>query len=218
VGVGAFALILAACGGAEPTRSRTIEPKTETVKSDDAEAQKAAPKNIEDALLTLNDMPIGWSEQSVGAMGGGKGRGKGYCNETLPQGSTATDGTRAQFTADPTSGPSIAHLVFRFEPGDASERMSLLLDSLNNCSHFRTKEHRVSVQGLAYENVGDESVAVRLIYKSQLGLRFNLDQVFWRQGDLAAIVIYASTSPDIAALKKWVDKADRKLVALLEGE
>ncbi len=39
----------------------------------------------------------------------------------------------------------------------------------------------------------------------------------WRRGDLSAAIASVSFAPNLIELQKWVDKADRKLVALLEG-
>ena len=183
VGVGAFALILGACGGAEPDRSRTIEPKTETVKSDD---QELAPKNIEDALLTINDMPNGWSAQKVPDFGSAVN--EDDCGNPLPSQNRPVDGALADFTADPTNGPRVSQSVFRYEPGEVAERFNVLLERANECQIYEKKGSKVKVQALSYEKVGDESIATRYVVKTRIGFTVVSDKVRWRRGDLSAVV------------------------------
>lgn len=213
VGVGVFALILGACGRAKPDRSRTIDPpKTETVKSDD---QEAATKNIEEALLTINDMPSGWSDEKAPKF---EVATEDECGNPLPSETGPVDGANATFSADPTSVTQVDHAVYRYETGEAAERFDALLESVNKCQKFEKDGTKVKVQALSYENVGDESIATRYVAKTEIGLTAIQDRVRWRRGDLSVVIGYTSFSPNLIELEKWVEKADRKLVALLEGE
>jgi len=208
--VAAISLLSACGGGAEPSRSQTIEVS----KPPEKDAVEAAPTNIEDALLKLDDMPAGWSEQEAGKTT----YDTSICGEPVPQEAIPVDSAASEFAADPTNGPIIGHRIFRFKPGDASKRMAILLDGSESCGKFKSKGNPASVQGLAFESVGDESTATRLVAENDIGLTGIMDQVRWRRGDLGVSLTYISSSPDIFSLEEWVRKADNKLKALYEEE
>lgn len=211
VRVGAFALILGACGGAEPDRSRTIEPKTETVKSDN---QEAAPKNIESALLTLEEMPFGWSVEPPSEENNSS---TDFCGKKLPSKSGEVDKANVSF-AKGIGVPTLEHSVLRLKSGQGALLMNRFLNLFEDCRSFKQDGQTIEVQPLSFKQVGDESISARFVATNELGLTAAGDMVLWSRDDLVTYVLYISFSPSQVILDMFVDKADRKLVALLEGE
>ena len=211
---GTVTLALSGCGAGEPLaqRAQTVEPQQQSEQSEPADISGPTPTNIEDALFTLDAMPVGWSEQAPT-----KSKGDSFfCDQSLPDSSSPIDSAVAQFAADPVLGPTVGHVVTSYEPGEASERLRSMVDILNTCSSFRDSKLKFTPQALAFGTVGDESTAVRYLVENNLGLQFTMDQVFWRQGDVASLILYAAGSPDIKALQKYVRKADAKLQKLYQ--
>jgi hypothetical protein len=64
-------VVFAACSEEEqPERARAItsqQQEEETPSEAPEESPEPAPGNIEDALLTINDMPVGWSTEQTPA-------------------------------------------------------------------------------------------------------------------------------------------------------
>jgi hypothetical protein len=214
-----LALVTGGCGSdPEPQRSASIDSNqnqgTPEKESPTPPEQNPAPKNIEEALLTLDEMPVGYS--SEGRLSD-PGIFVDLCGNPIPTDTEALDFAGAGFTADPSYGPIIAHAIFRHESGEAEVRMNQILEAEEACSKGREGKFMITVEGLAFGKVGEASAASRTIRKDQYSVQIS-DSVQWVRGDIRVSVQYSSLgSPNILELKKYVRKADAKIVELMES-
>lgn len=194
------------CRGAESIAHHRAQERG----SPETDTQPSAPKHIEDALLTINEMPSGWSSAPAE-----KGSDAGLCGAKASNTTDPIDQAKAMFVGNPTiSVPQVQHVIARFEPGEAEVRFDEFLKLANDCQSFVQDGQKVVASDLSFAKVGDDSIALRYVVENEAGLSAIADFVLWRRGDVAMFLSYASLGPDPVAVKQLVNKADAKLQKL----
>jgi hypothetical protein len=213
---------VAACSGGSDDRAQTVStpPGSPAVTaapaspSSDAESSRDAHSaDAETALLTVQDMPTGWSPQpSDSSFGGGD---TSFCQQqTVGQFEPVSEASR-QFSAG-NMGPFAAHAVAVFEDGQAQQALDAMLDAVDSCDQWReyTNEglttHRISP--VSFPIFGDQTVAVRLTTENEM-MSVTGDMIAWRRDDALSVVFVAAVfdSPDAQQVEQIVTAADQRL-------
>jgi hypothetical protein len=197
------ALTLGGCsddsGEASPSESAAI--------TDDGPPSRT---ELRSALLTLDDMPVGWSPVPYDPDSDGN-----VCPAEVagPLGLDAEPPlAAAQYAARPARGPSFAEAVQVVPDGRGGELMPIVHDALAACDGQVFSGRTTRVSKLDFPDIGDDAAA----YTINLG-GIPIDVVYVVSGDIAIFLsAYDLTSGDsIELLKRYapraVDKANRVL-------
>jgi hypothetical protein len=158
--------------------------------------EPASPAALDSALLTLDDMPGGWSEVRYDAEAESN-----VCPAELagPLGLDAEPPTAAaQYAASQDSGPSFAEAIQLVPSGRGGELMPIVRDALAACDGEAYGSRTARVVELDFPELGDESAAYTI-----------------RLGDVAIQVVYV-VSGDIAMVMSSYDLTGGDPVGLLE--
>ena len=198
--VAVLALVSGACGGGEEPAERadtvddTAQGETAGDQNDDAASGDV---DVEEALLTLEDLPTGWTTSpDAGEADEGAAQ---FCagldmSDDEPDAEAEASFQRSEM------GPFVSHVVGRFDGGEAEKRFAELREAIDECGEFDTTDEDGNtltgrLSAVSFPEVGEESLAVRLsgtvttVADPDFGEReFPMagDLVFFRQGDLVA--------------------------------
>ena len=219
-----LSLALAACEGDGDDRAETINP-TAAVTSRGAAPPAAAPQtpaaqtlvpDLTKALLTLDDMPTGWSVRAdvpppSDAL---------VCDKRLPRfRDQAADFQRADFER---GNANVSNIVSRYRPGEAQSLLEALKSLYESCPQWTQQDGSTSLTlraaALAFPKLGDQTFAIRLTATSG-ALTAQSDQVTVRRGDVLTTVTYAvaglgSLSADPELTERLVRRADERLATV----
>lgn len=171
---------------------------------------------LSEALLTLEDMPAGWTTSPrVDLNGGGALALCGVPSQHSP--SAQVDAGYQQSDI----GPFVGHIVQAFASGEAADTLADGRAAAGSCNGWtETSEDGTQTQWqvtpLAFPQLGDETLALRLSAEaSQFGV-VTMDLVYVRRGDYLTGVAnsvwgYVVDSEQTVAL---AGRADEKLAAL----
>jgi hypothetical protein len=198
----AAAMTLVACnGGGDPSSSDSA------ASTDDATPSIA---ELRSALLTLDDMPAGWSSVPYDPESDDN-----VCPVEVagPLGlDTEPSSAGAQYAASPRQGPSFAAAVQVVPAGRGPELMPIVDDALAACDGQVFSGRTARVSDLDFLDVGDDSAA----YTINLG-GIPVDVVYVVTGDVAIVMsAYDLTGGNPVELleqyaSRAVDKAERVL-------
>lgn len=176
-----------------------------------------APEKAGDYLLTLADMPSGWSQEAIAEDEDGDDEDTNtFCLEEDPNPDIkATGKAEARFSAG-TFGPMIYNLAGVYSnQDDIQQRFAIMRDALQNCTTWTDtddagEETTYTLSPMSFEQYGDETIALRM------GLDGGqADIVAIRQGNLLITVMLISISiggpVDDELLLQIVEKAAGKL-------
>jgi hypothetical protein len=158
--------------------------------------ESTGPVALDSALLTLDDLPDGWSEVPYDAEAESN-----VCAAELagPLGLDAEPPTAAaQYAASEDSGPSFAEAIQLVPSGRGGELMPIVQDALKDCDGEAYGSRTVRVAELDFPELGDESAAYTI-----------------RLGDIVIQVVYV-VSGDIAMVMSSYDLTGGDPVGLLE--
>lgn len=216
----AFALILGGCGGDGDERARTVDrPAAEAANEEPEEAEDEPQPDpgdfeVEAALLTLNDMPTGWTQDPEQDADDDAT----FCDVEPLDEAKAIDDASANFSAG-DFGPLLSHMVGVFEGQDAEAAMDSFMDALEGCTEWtdETEDGPVTFRptALAFPSFGDDTVAVRIKAESEL-FDMTLDVVVWRRANAVSLlsVIEVFGTPDAEQTEEFVTVADERLASL----
>jgi hypothetical protein len=196
-------LTLGACSGDDDASSTS---------DSDAPRSDAPPSmaDLRSALLTLDDMPSGWSPVRYDPDSDGN-----VCPAEVarPLGLDAEPpSAAAQYAASPLQGPSFSEAVQVVPEGRGSELMPIVHDALAACDGQTFGGRTARVSDLDFPHVGDDSAA----YAINLG-GIPIDVLYVVTGDIAVVMsAYDLTGGNpIALLEQYaslaIDKAERVL-------
>ncbi len=220
--------MLAACGGNSDDRSDTLSATTTTSKAPseappDEEATKTtttseSPAALADALLTLDDMPTGWTtapelldDEDDGDDGDGDGDGDDECN--FEPKLDDDDQADAAFK-EGELGPFVLSSVGRFEDEDTAiaylEEFQTFID---RCQSFEEDGVSNTVSPLSFPAFGDSSFAFRLTVDDPEGFTANANVIVIRKNELATyvVVLTALEAPDAALTEELATIATERL-------
>jgi hypothetical protein len=201
-------LLLFGCGeetAATPTTARVTEPPAALP----TEAQ------VRDALLTADDLGVGWVSRSVPR------ESPPLCGVAFTPSGAPVRG-RAGFRKA-AAGPFVTQRFVGFPPEGAAAMMSRLRAALADCAEGTVDAGGVSVKWtvtvIPSDTVGDESVAVRLqTGDTGQGLPARADEVIFRRGEfVGGVAVITLGDADPTLVKRAVQAADRKLFVLAGG-
>ncbi|SKB07529.1 hypothetical protein [Aeromicrobium choanae] len=166
------ALVLAGCGPSSPA----VDPSEYGAVVEEAPAKLLTEAQIQDALLTLKDLPNGWSFDSEYGDGGGfdsrtTSEDPGCAKLTAALSSaddTATSGEGSVTFAKSEFGPFLTQTVTSRGDDDAVKSMKSLRSALKGCDYFtmfddtRGMRSDYVVSDLSFPKLGDDMVAMTL--------------------------------------------------------
>lgn len=198
-------LLLGACGGGDD-RATTIEPtgspdedaadltntptgEVEETTETEVETEQAA-DSPDELLLTLGDMPTGWTTAPEMVSGDDEGGATGFCGEPpIDEQFEPSAEAEAAFKKD-DFGPFVNHAVAIYESREAEQAMDAALEAAQSCQEWTEtedgEETTFTLQPVSFPTVGDQTVAFRINAESQ-DFTFTGDVVFWRRGDLISL-------------------------------
>lgn len=217
-------LLATACGEGDSDRAETVstppsDPTPTATASPDAAAKDsesdAEPADAEAVLLTVEDMPTGWSTDPSDDGDDGPDDGANLCDQDpVDEFEPASEAT-ANFAAG-NMGPFLEHIVAVFDDGQAEQALDMMLDALESCDEWTedtedgTTTYRPSP--LSFPTFGDQTVAVRIDVESEM-VNGTADMIAWRRGDALSVVIASAIfeAPDAEQIEKIVATADERL-------
>ena len=233
----ACVLVVACNGGSE--RATTIQP-TETsgqqTPASDATAEMgetASPsptaadddqiaERLAGALLTIEDMPTGWTVSPADE--DDEDDGTPICGiESGALGDQALDRLTADFQQSEL-GPLLSQIIDRFAEGDAKRIMAEFGDAFGSCTEWVDvdedgQETTWRLGPLSFPTFGDETFAFRMSTTVAILGFVELDFVVWRRGDVTEVIGHTSIGfegIDSEQTEAFVRRADDKLRAILE--
>ncbi|HEV2768420.1 MAG TPA: hypothetical protein VGV63_12030 [Acidimicrobiales bacterium] len=198
--IAVLGLVSGACSGEDDPAERadTVEDVAQgDTGRDGNEDEGSGGIDVEQALLTLEDMPTGWmTSPDAGEEDEGAAE---FCDGLDISNDEPDAEAEASFEGSEI-GPFVSHVVGRFDGGEAEKRFAELRQAIDECGEFdTTDEDGNTVTGqlsaVSFPELGDESLAVRLsgtvttVADPDFGeLEFPMaaDLVFFRQGDAVA--------------------------------
>lgn len=217
-----LAMFLAACSGgsqqAESSGSAADAASSDAVVDTGSDGD-VGPKA---ALLTLEDMPAGWTEGAP--IGGDQFPTRApdarlnvpMCgSEPLEGWDSIADGS-ANFAAG-EEGPFVVHSVRVYEDDHAREAMNAFEEARDSCEEWTNERTDVSYrhEALSFPSYGDQTAADRISGQGeQLSLRGNI--VVWRRGNVLSTLLLAteSDSPNDQRFQSMTETADQRLADL----
>jgi hypothetical protein len=191
--VGALA-VLAGCGGGGDS---DVAGTTPTATAPAATAPPARAVDPRQALLTLADVPAGWTQTPDED---GDDDGYPICSDAIEEPESLAEAEVA--FASPRSLPAIGHAVAVYPDGVAERFFADIRERLAGCPRFTQSSISFTLAPLAFPPLGDESFATVL--------RFEPDE-----STFAAVLFYARVGPAMIVLSASdpgppaVDEAER---------
>lgn len=163
---------------------------------------------LEAIVLTLDDMPSGWTtDPEIASDDDDSAGGLGLCGvEDADLDVDDTDGESVDAGFKQSDfGPFVLNSVASLPSSEqAAEALDSFLDAASQCSEWtETDEEGVettySISPLSFDNVGDDTIAFRISADAE-GFPLTIDMVTWHDGPLASIVALVGlggTEPEI---------------------
>ena len=194
-----------ASGGAvatsRPASSTPTDPQTTPPPlSDEA-------RDLDSLLLTLDDMPAGWTMSPIGDLGG---------DSIVCDAPSITDvfgefpEAEVRFEAGEL-GPLIHESISQFTDKIAEEVLAHLRDNAD-CGEWVDDDTTWQISGMSFPDLGDECLAYRMTTESD-GFTILIDAVFVRAGDLILYVAHLGVNQvdsdlTVEMVEKALDKLD----------
>lgn len=231
---GLVVLAFGACSGGGNERADTIIPpsatpaaaastpatagSTATAPSTPTAAASPADTELSKALLTLDDMPTGWTLSTDGPDSGGDTE---LCGKDPlpgePRAKVSRDFEKGSFTQATST-------VQAWGKGEASHEMQTARQVMSSCTTWTDtdkdgKPETYRLSPLSFPKLGDETLAVRLSLDTS-GATVAADAIYIRRGDYITIVGnlaagFGTAEVDSALTEQLARKADAKLQAFL---
>ena len=227
--VGLVALLLAACGGGKDDRATTLQPATPAATSASGMttppavtstiAAITASTDLQKALLTLDDMPTGFTVDPPDADDEG---GTDPCGRSTELRQRAVQNVEAGF-AKGQLGPFVSHTIGLFRSGTAKDAMDYARKVFEECREWSDTTGdgtvlKFRLSPVSFPRLGDQTFAMRVDVDGG-SVKAQGDLVYVRRKDV--IFLLANTmgglgtaSVDSAMTEQLVRKADEKLVAM----
>ena len=194
-------------------------PATSTQAPAAGGAQGQAP-DLSRALLTLADLPTGWSEAQPPESEDDVN--SGFCG-TGSASVTNVGKVSAEFTGE-APGSLVAQTVSAYGVGDAKRVLDFLGETLRGCTEWRetTADGQVITYRFAplpFPRLGDQSLTTRM--KLEIGdVSVEVDIVVIRRGDIATLLAHIATASggppniDSTLTERVARRADARLASV----
>lgn len=225
LGLLSFVLVLGACGDDGEERARTVDPPHASESADQepenagANEPESGDLDVEAALLTLDDMPTGWTQGPDEAPSDeDAGADATLCEEEPLSEGGAHDEASADFSAG-DFGPQLSHTVWTLDSDQSERGLEALIEALNNCEEWteETADGPVTFRPapLSFPSFGDEIVAIRIDVESEL-FDATMDMIAWRRANVMSLlgVIEVFGTPDGEQTEEFVRVADERIDSL----
>lgn len=205
-------------GSDTPTADQTGDTaETPSEGPDEEEADEPETSDVDHALLTLGDMPSGWTQtpddetddEEAGTI----------CDREPLDDRESIEDASASFRASET-GPFVEHSVALYDGGQAEEAIDAFLAAVDSCDEWteEDEEHGTITyrpQPLSFSSFGDQTMAVRINAESDM-VNITMDAVVWRHGDALSLLtaIGAFETPDAELTEELAAIADERLAEL----
>jgi len=196
------AIALMACGGGndqartvpEPTPSAEPTVEMPTTSDESESAMEAPPADLESMVLTLDDMPSGWTTAPE-MLSDDEATGTTFCGIDEAEIDVPDEAGASVDAAFKQSdfGPFVFHTVGRVgDAGEATAALDRMLNAASQCSEWtETDDQGVettwSITPLSFDNVGDDTIAFRLSSETE-GMPVTVDMVMWNRGPVLSVV------------------------------
>lgn len=183
--------------------------------SEQEDAGSDAAPDAEAALLTLNDMPSGWTQAQDTET---SNEASAICDQEPMEDFDPVDEASADFTGGDL-GPMLFHSVEVYDDGQAEQAMDAFLDNMDSCDQWSEEIENgtttFQAQPLSFSSYGDQTVAVRIQADSEM-VGVTVDMVVWRHGDALSVIGMGEVmgSPDGETTEELVGIADERLADL----
>ena len=159
---------LLGCGGSSDGRADTV-PETQPTSTSSSQAGTTSSATLtkdqaKAALLTINDMPTGWTTDTDDSDDSPSGCGAlDRLNKVQKGNPNQIFHTDANFTQDPQSGPFFSESISLDKPGTAHDALENIKAVLSNCREFTSPEgYHVTVSPLSFPSYGDDAFACQV--------------------------------------------------------
>lgn len=192
----AAALVFTGCGGgAGDDKARTVQPTSTTAAAgeDETTTTEEPDGSLAAAMLTLEDLPAGWTASPPDA----DDTTDEFCEGEDPFTEIQADEEVEASFQQSDVGPFIASFAEQHGSDDeAQEALDLFVDAVNSCGEFTNVEedgtetiYRFSP--LSFPQLGDDTFAARLSGTTAFG-PITADFVFARDGDRVGGIVNAA--------------------------
>lgn len=222
-GLASLTLVLGSCGDDSDERAQTVDPAdTAAPASEPEDTPEAEPEpedfDVETALLTLDDMPSGWTQDSSDTPSDADDD-AALCGVELLEDAEAVEEAGADFSAGDL-GPLLSHTVAVFEDDDAERGLEEFAKALENCSEWTedTEDGPLTFRPapLSFSSFGDETLAIRFDVGSEM-VDMTMDMITWRQANTLNVILIIEVfgTPDGEQTEEFVTVADDRISSLL---
>lgn len=210
--------IMTGCGQNDD-QADTVEGEPADESSEPASEQEdagsdAAP-DAEAALLTLNDMPSGWTQAQDAET---SNEASAICDQEPMEDFDPLDEASADFTGGDL-GPILFHSVAVYEDDQAEQAIDTFLNTMDSCDEWTEEGENgtttFEAKPLSFSSYGDQTAAVRIQADSE-AVGVTMDMVVWRHGDTLSVLGIGEVmgSPDGDTTEELVEIADERLADL----
>ena len=200
------AVLVAGCGGGGESPAATSATTT-------APARALTDTDATGAVLTLEDLPDGWSARPPQA-----DRAGGFCTEfDLAQQVAPTGRARAQFEGG--SGYLNQVVAVYNAPADARRRMEIVRTGVDRCRRHTGEGLSLELAPASFPKLGDDTVAVKGTAQAA-ALPASVDLLFIRAGRAVTVLVHLASESlggpglDARGLEQVARRAEAKLAAL----
>ena len=184
-----------------PTSTNILTP-TPTVTATPTPTNTATPtprpiikQDLEKALLTLEELPAGWSKSPPDKEKDDKATFSFLCKEYPKK---AIVGVDADFQKSQL-GPFLLSSISLYPPGEAIQQFEKLRATVDACPEVKKTEGgstmTFKVAPMSFPKLGEQSFAIRVSSESILGF-VDTDSVYFRIGDVIATLQYMTIGMD----------------------
>lgn len=213
-------LLLAACGGDGDGASEgagatttaveapgTTAPPETTARETTTTTESSAP--LEEALLTLDDMPTGWTTAPELLDDGEEEQGECTFDADLGE----EDESEVAFKQG-DSGPFVLQAAGQFDEPAAAERFMVDFAAfVERCRSFEEEGVATTITDLSFPELADESFAFRMAVDDPEGVLVEINAILFRSSARASVVAVFSVfeSPDAALTEELATLAAERL-------
>ena len=218
----AIIVVTMACGGGndrattvpdQPIATSTPDASDEPEDASEGESESStvSEDGLSRALLTISDMPTGWTTSPPET-----DEDEGFCGVEFE--STALFDIEVGFQQSVT-GPFAGHRLQAFPPGEAQRSFEAGVERASSCGEFTITNDDGTVNiwqvsPLSFPEVGDDTFAFRASTEVALFGSVTVDLVAFRRGDFISVLAFSVLgfgSPDPELAERLVRLADERL-------
>jgi hypothetical protein len=191
----------------DPSDARTIagEPRPTTTVAADGTVNGRPP--LSEAVLTLNDLPAGWSSQAELTS-----TRVGFCGGRNPLATIVPVEEHRSTFSKTTNGPFLSQVAVRYRSSEEADRfLDLVAETLETCRTYEDGGATFFLEPLEFPDFGDDTFAAHVTGESPLG-PLDGDVVWVRRADrLVSLSTIAFGDLDVDLLELLTEAVVRRL-------